>query len=208
MTAEHQIGWSRLRKAERLVQIPEHRQQAIALLFKIADLQGYGGDEYNYLPAISVLEKIDSTKKLAIQALERLIETTAQITIREYALKRLAELEPENKLVAEKINHVIGSVIQLAQNYDMNEHTKFKELLFIEHNDYFFWRRRMNSNPSIWKKILRTHDFKQLVIALKQYLKREFWEKEFELYDIAYNLIWDGTQNMTYPEFYQAWYDL
>lgn len=208
MTSEHQIGWSRLRKAERLVQIPEYRQEGVALLFKIADLLGYGDDEYNYLPAISVLEKIDTTKRLAIKALEQVIKTTSDIHIRQYALEKLAELEPENKLVTEKINHVIESIIQLAHNCESFDNEKFQDLLLIEYNPYLSWRRHMISNSSMWTKTLQSHDLKQLVIALKQYLRKEFWEKEFDLYDIAYNLIWDCAQNMTYPEFYLAWHGL
>lgn len=202
--AESQIAWSRLRKAERLVQIPEHRQQAIALLFKIADLLGYGDDEYNYLPAISILEKIDATKRLAIQALEKVIEAKSDIS--EYALRKLAELEPENKLVIEKVKDVIQSVIQVAKNCESNDNEKFKDLLLVKHNHYLFWQKYMHSNPSIRERILQSHDLKQLVIAIKQYLRKEIWEKEFELYDIAYNLIWECTQNMTYSDFYQAWH--
>ncbi|BAZ08770.1 hypothetical protein NIES4071_05760 [Calothrix sp. NIES-4071] len=202
--AESQIAWSRLQKAERLVQISEYRQRGIALLFKIADLLGYGYDEYNYLPAISILETIDVTKRLAIQALEKVI--VAKSDTQEYALRKLAELEPENKLVIEKVKDVIQSVIQVAQNCESNDSEKFKDLLLVKHNHYLFWQKHMHSNPSMWERILQSHDLKQLVVAIKQYLREEVWEKEFELYDIAYNLIWECTQNMTYSDFYQAWH--
>jgi hypothetical protein len=44
------------------------------------------------------------------------------------------------------------------------------------------------------------------VSGLKDCLNSEIYENDFIRYEICYKVIWDCAQNMTYPEFYQAWH--
>jgi hypothetical protein len=44
------------------------------------------------------------------------------------------------------------------------------------------------------------------VSGLKDCLTSEIYENDFNSYKDCYQIIWDCAQNMTYPEFYQAWH--
>ncbi len=55
-------------------------------------------------------------------------------------------------------------------------------------------------------KIMKGKHFATAVSGLKDYLTSEVRENDFNLYKNCYKVIWDCAQNMTYPDFYQAWH--
>ncbi|MEG5060969.1 NACHT domain-containing protein [Microcoleus sp. A2-C5] len=55
-------------------------------------------------------------------------------------------------------------------------------------------------------KIMKGKHFATAVSGLKDCLTSEVRENEFSLYRNCYKVIWNCAQNMTYPEFYQAWH--
>ena len=52
-------------------------------------------------------------------------------------------------------------------------------------------------------KILQGGQFPKVVTALKDCLTAQVYEKDFDRYE----LIWHCAQNITYPDFYQAWHN-
>jgi HEAT repeat protein len=206
--ANHQIAWSRLRKAEQLAKTEEHRQQGISLLFELADFWSSEYDNGNYLPAITILEEIDITQQLAIQALVKVIETTANLTDREYALAKLARLEPENNLVTQKMRDSITTLVQSIQNWESEDNEESQDLRLIKYYHHSFYRTCMPQNSINLRNIFQSNELKQIVIALKQYLGGKFREKEYERHDAAYSIVWRCAQSMTYSEFYLAWHAL
>jgi hypothetical protein len=197
------IDQSRLQIAEKLVQTKEHRQRGIALLFELSDFYvDYGYDSF---PAITILKNIDPSHQLAIQALVKVIERKSDEC--EWVLRReLAKLEPNHKLVVEKIKQVIASVILAVKNWESQDNDEWENSLTPECYNYYFYKTYMQQDSDIWIKILQSHELQQIVIALKEYVIGNCAKKDYELHDIADNIIWCCAQNLTYWEFYQAWH--
>ena len=60
--------------------------------------------------------------------------------------------------------------------------------------------------PGILSKIMKDKHFTTAVSGLKDCLTSEIYENDFNRYENSYKVIWDCAQNMTYPEFHQAWH--
>jgi HEAT repeat protein len=56
------------------------------------------------------------------------------------------------------------------------------------------------------RKIMKGKNFGLALSGLKDCLTSEARENNSNLYENCYKVIWDCAQNMTYPEFYQAWH--
>ncbi|MEG3973283.1 hypothetical protein QT970_01520 [Microcoleus sp. herbarium8] len=64
---------------------------------------------------------------------------------------------------------------------------------------------RLRSAKSL-RKIRKGKHFAIAVSGLKDCLTSEISENDFNRYTICYQVIWHCAENMTYPEFYQAWH--
>jgi hypothetical protein len=165
---------------------------------------------------ISAREVISKTdKQRVVGAYTQLLHSTESRSVLRVAAKHLAKLAPGNSTAIAALvlllkfclnQNTIYSLVQLIQNCESQNSESFQEKLVTEHCNYLFYRNYMQNNSNVWGKIFQSHELKQTVIALKQCLVRQLWEKDFERYDIAYNIIWNCAQNMTYSEFYLAWY--
>lgn len=56
----------------------------------------------------------------------------------------------------------------------------------------------------VFKKVLGYEHLRLIVKKIKEYVDINFEENEY--FDYLYDVIWHCTQNMTYPDFYQAWH--
>jgi hypothetical protein len=56
----------------------------------------------------------------------------------------------------------------------------------------------------VFKNVLEYEDLRLIVKKIKEYVDINLEETEY--FDCLYDVIWHCTQNMTYPEFYQAWH--
>ena len=55
-------------------------------------------------------------------------------------------------------------------------------------------------------KIMKGKHFVLALSGLKDCLTSEVYENDFDLYENSYKVMWNCVQNMTYPDFYQAWH--
>lgn len=55
------------------------------------------------------------------------------------------------------------------------------------------------------QEILLINQMPQVVVALKDYLSKSNWDSSYR-YEACYRVIWHCAQNMTYPDFLEAWH--
>jgi len=75
------------------------------------------------------------------------------------------------------------------------------ELIRNSGDEYIGWSGKYGL-----EKIMKGKHFAIAVSGLKDCLTSEIYENDFIRYQSCYSVIWDCAQNMTYPEFYQAWH--
>jgi HEAT repeat protein len=116
---------------------------------------------------------------LVIQVLISILETTDNNTI-QYAIT-LSKIGVGNEFAIKKLIH----------------------LLETTNND--------NTNISIayiLGEIIITGEYRKVAInSLKKYLNNETYKNNFALFEKCYKTLWNIAQNLTYPEFYQAWHN-
>ncbi|MEL6930464.1 MAG: hypothetical protein AAFO95_17800, partial [Cyanobacteria bacterium J06600_6] len=137
--------------------------------------------------ALSVLEKIDPSKKLAIQALEACVKKTADQDALIYALKHLKRLDPENNIAQQRINKIVASLVKSMENY--------------EPDDDNYW---LNMGV-YWRVIMSSQILPEVIRVLKPYLKDQS-SSGLNVDNIACAIIWDCAQQMSYQDFHQAWH--
>jgi hypothetical protein len=125
------------------------------------------------------LEKIAPGNQQAIEALLRIFETTESEDTRRIAAESLGEIAPGNQRAIEAFVRIL-------------ETTESKDT-------------RENAAESL-EKILQKSQMPSVVSALQHCLADEVYQTNFDLFEKCYDLIWRCAQNMTYPDFYQAWH--
>ena len=134
------------------------------------------------------MESIDPSHQFTIKALVQLTNTTWDQDALIYAAENLERLAPGNSIAQEKLNKLIAAVLQCMQT-------------FQEDDDGCLL------NIGIYSRgILQSDCMPQAVIALKPYLSEQFCRRTPLNYDLAYGIIWDCAQKMSYPDFYKAWH--
>jgi HEAT repeats len=181
-STKHQ--WMCLNIAPTLLQNSNYCQLAIDTLCRLIYTQDFEQDN----SALSVLESIDPSQQLAINALIQLTNNTWEQDALIFAAQNLARLAPGNTIAQEKLNHLIGELLNSIQNYDSNDGNSLL-------NVGIYWR-------GIEKSDLIPH----FVSALKTYLSDWCYNHTPFNYDLAYGLIWDCAARISYLDFYKAWY--
>ncbi|MCB8752876.1 HEAT repeat domain-containing protein [Planktothrix agardhii] len=127
------------------------------------------------------LGKIDPGNELAIRELIRVLETTENESTRWGVASNLGKIDPENELAIRELIRVLETT--------ENEST------------------RSTVAESLGKIIKTEKQYTDVVFALNHNLTDEVYENDFDLYKNCYELLWQCTQNLTYPKFYQAWHE-
>jgi HEAT repeats len=162
-----------------LGQIGAGNQTAIdALVNLIADSNV---DNYPKHEALSSLGKIGAGNQTAIDALVNLIaDSNVDNYPKHEALSSLGKIGAGNQTAIDALVNLIA---------DSNV-------------DYSIKRRAASSLG----KILTKEQMASVVTVLKNCLSDEIDKSNFYNFEICYSLIWDCAQNLTYPDFYQAWH--
>ncbi|MBD1928191.1 HEAT repeat domain-containing protein [Trichocoleus sp. FACHB-90] len=165
----------RLRVAESLGTIAPDNPKAITALI---ELLYNSHDDWIRRGAIESIGKIGAGNSKAITALIDVLHNSHDdLTCRE-AIESIGKIAPGN-------SEAIAVLIKLLQ---------ISQDLLI----------RIKAAKSL-QEILQDDLFSDVVSGLKNCLTDRSYENDSALYTLCYEVIWHCTQNMTYPDFYQAW---
>ncbi|MBD1831465.1 hypothetical protein H6F61_01910 [Cyanobacteria bacterium FACHB-472] len=141
-------------------------------------------NESNIWTAAESLGRIDPGNKIAIATLVKLVQTSEQADWRRQAACSLGEIHASDETA-------VATLIQFIQTVQ------------DENEDEYFLRRLADS----FKRISQTSQLMQVVTALKDYLDEQVFKNCFYRFEACDRIIWHCSQNLTYPDFYEAWHN-
>ncbi|MCC3468807.1 MAG: NACHT domain-containing protein [Microcoleus sp. PH2017_06_SFM_O_A] len=145
----------------------------------LVELIGTSEDDNTWRSAINSLGKIDKDNSVAISALVDLIGTFQDKNTQRRAAVSLGKICKDNVVA-------IATLVDLIRNSDDN---------------IARWQA-----ADILGEIIKGKHFVLALSGLKDCLNSEVYENDFNRYKDRYPIIWVCAQNMTYPDFYQAWH--
>lgn len=161
-------------------------------------------DEWGRLYAAKNLLEIDPVNLKAIATLCQIMEINPyqDESILTDAVQNLEQLNLENKLIKEKLNEVISTLIQFIQIYQQNDDNKncFSNKATIR----LPYESCLLDIADSLTKILQREHLPQVVTTLKDYLGKQFYKNSSYRYEAVFNIIWHCAENLTYPDFYKA----
>ncbi|MCW5313297.1 hypothetical protein GTQ43_05575 [Nostoc sp. KVJ3] len=118
------------------------------------------------------------------------------------AVQNLEQLDPGNKLVKEKLNEVIPTLLQFIQIFQQDDDNKncFNNNATVQ----LSYESCLLDIAERLTKILQSEHLPQVVITLKDYLGKQFYKNSSYRYEAAFNIIWHCAENLTYPDFHKA----
>ena len=161
-------------------------------------------DEWGRLYAAKNLVKIDPGNPKAIATLCQIRQNNPykDKSILMDAVQNLEQLDPGNKLVKQKLNEVIPTLIQFIQIFQQDDDNKncFNKYPTVQLSYEFCLLDIADSLT----KILQSEHLPQVVITLKDYLSKQFYKNNSYRYEAVFKIIWHCAENLTYPDFYKA----
>jgi len=128
-----------------------------------------------------ILGKIAVGNELAIAELIRILETTDNDNTRREVVYNLGEIAVGNELA-------IQALICTLKSTDNND-TRKRTIYALN-------------------KIITTNQHRKILVTkLQSCLSNETYKNNFDLFKQCYENSWNIAQNLTYPEFYQAWHN-
>jgi HEAT repeat protein/energy-coupling factor transporter ATP-binding protein EcfA2 len=192
-----------------LAQIGKGIQKAVDTLVKFTDKSH---DLCTRWQAALSLGKLD--RQEAVDALVKLIDDCQNPSIKRDVAECLGEIDKGN-------SKAIAALVQLIEMYqhesigwmaaeslakiDRGHPKAIAALIKLIHNPVYF-STPMQALDSLKGTLREDQQMKRVVLDLKDYLSQENRENDIGRYRDCYELIWHCAQNMTYPDFYQAWH--
>ncbi|MCC5624942.1 HEAT repeat domain-containing protein [Nostoc sp. CHAB 5715] len=159
------------------------------------------------LYAAKNLVKIDPGNPKAIATLCQIWERNPYLykSILMDEVQNLEQLDPGNKLVKEKLNEVIPTLIQFIQIFQEDDDNKnsFNYNATVQ----LSYESCLLDIADSMTKILQSEHSLQVVITLKDYMSKQFYKNSSYRYEAVFNIIWHCAENMTYPDFSKAWHN-
>ena len=201
---------TRGRAAESLGKIGKDNPEAIAAL---VELIRNSDNQDTRIQAAESLSQIGKDNPEAIVALVELIRKSGNEYTRMQVAYRLAQIDKDNP-------EAIAALVELIRKSG-NEYTRWVAAVFLGEIDNYkpvavsaLVELIRNSGEEYIRleaaenlgEIMKGKHFEIAVSGLKDCLTSEIYENDYNRYEICYKVIWDCAQNMTYPEFYQAWH--
>ncbi len=171
-----QNGYHLWELGNKLKRIGKNNPLAIATF---VELIRTSGDENTRLQAAEFLGEIDNNNSVAIATLVDFIRNSRDADTRCRAASSLGKIDKDNPLA-------IATLIELIPNY---------------HPEYSIF-----DPADSLQKIMKGQHFATAVSGLKNRLTSEIYKKDFGRNERCHRVIWNCAQNMTYPDFYQAWH--
>lgn len=161
-------------------------------------------DEWGRLYAAKNLVKIDPGNPKAIATLCQIRQSNPykDESILMDAVQNLEKLDLENKLVKQKLNEVILTLLQFIQIFQQDDDNKncFNYNATIQ----LSYESCLLDIANSLTQILQNEHLPQVVITLKDYLSQQFYKNSSYRYEAVFNIIWHCAENLTYPDFHKA----
>ncbi|PSB49268.1 hypothetical protein C7B67_17055 [filamentous cyanobacterium Phorm 6] len=162
---------------ETLVKIAKDKQVDISAL--VESIIRYSGDRDTRRRAAESLGEIGKDNPVAISALVELMYNSGDEITRMRAAESLGVIGKNNQVAISALVELIGNSCDEATRWQAADSLR---------------------------KIMKGKHFAIAVSGLKNCLTSEIYENDSNLYENCYQVIWNCAQNMTYPEFHQAWH--
>jgi hypothetical protein len=120
------------------------------------------------------------------------------------AVHNLEQLNLADKLVQEKLNQVIPTLIQFIQTFTQDD---AQNCFNIQPTTQLSYESYLMDIADSLTKILRNEHLLQVITALKDYLGTQFSKNSSYRYEAVFNIIWHCAENLNYPDFYKAWHN-
>ena len=160
---------------------------------------------------IDTLGEIGAGNKTAIDALVELINNSEEANIRFQAVENLGEIDPNNPIVIDTLIDLISirqqiifpsSLLSRIGEFGYGNPKAINALVELIKNSDNDYRKNAAENLN---KILTNKYMVKVVVELKETLSQGGNVNNVEQYKDCVEVLWKCAQNMTYPEFYQAW---
>jgi hypothetical protein len=172
-------------------------------------------NDFHRIWVAGILCKTHLGNELAIHELLRILQTTDDYYTRQFATSTLKEIVVENELA-------ICELIRILENTDKDY--IYWDVLFILSQEHLrsefiiselirILETRDNDSisyciSSFTEVIIITNEDKKIVIhPFSKYLNSVTYKNNSSLFKESYKTLWNSAQNLTYPEFYQAWHN-
>ncbi len=188
----------------------------------IEELENMTQDESICQSVAESLGEIDPGNIIAIKSLEDLIQKAPpeHEFYRQFVASYLAKLNLGNEIAIEAFKLIIKNTndelklcraaMSLGQMNYSNETNKIATDALVRYIQTAKYNSMVYGFAESFKAILRGEQGKKVVRSLKSYLinpsYRNGVRNEMDRFLDCYNILWYCAQNMSYPEFYHAWY--
>ncbi|BAY90349.1 MULTISPECIES: HEAT repeat domain-containing protein [unclassified Tolypothrix] len=120
------------------------------------------------------------------------------------AVHNFEQLDCSDKLVRDKLNEVITTLIQFIQTFTQDDDNK--NCCNNNATTQLCYESYLMDIADVLTKILRSEHLPQVITALKGYLSQPFAKNSSYRYDAVFHIIWHCANNLNYPDFYTAWH--
>ncbi|MFM9263880.1 HEAT repeat domain-containing protein [Tychonema sp. BBK16] len=196
---------------EILKETDRDRQSAIYHLVKLMRTSQI--DEDTQIEVVKELAEIGGYNPVAISGLVELIGTSEDDNTWRSAIDSLGKIDKDNSVAISALVDLIGTFqdknTQRRAAVSLGKICKDNVVAIATLVDLI---RNSNDNIARWQaadilgEIIKGKHFVLALSGLKDCLNSEVYENDFNRYKDRYPIIWACAQNMTYPEFYQAWH--
>jgi HEAT repeat protein len=205
-----QDEYTRWRVADSLGKIDVGNKQAITALISLLNSTQ---DEYTRWRVADSLGKIDVGNKQAITALISLLNPTQDKSIRWRVADSLEKIAVGNKETITALISLINptqdksirwKVSNSLEKIAVGNEGAIAALISLFNDTQHKYTRRIFAD-TLGEIIKTENNYLMTVSALSKHLTNEV-ENNFDLYENCYKILWHCAQNLTYPQFYQAWH--
>ena len=177
-----------------LGKIDSGNKVALSRLYQILETTQ---DESKRLYAVQNLMIIDPGNPKAIATLYQICESNPyqHESILTDTVQNLEQLDLEDKLVKEKLNEVIPTLlrfIQIFQQDDDNKNCCNNATIRLSYESCL-----LDIADSLTRILQREH-LPQVVITLKDYMSKQFYKSNSYRYEAVFKIIWHCAENLTY----------
>ncbi|MEG4965186.1 HEAT repeat domain-containing protein [Microcoleus sp. B6-A1] len=154
------------------------KDQPVAI-FGLVELIRNSGDEYTQRSAALMLGAVGKDYPEVISALQELIRNSRELDTRCVAASSLGKID-------------IGNSVAIATLVELIRKSRHEDTVY--------------DPAGCLGKIMTGKHFATAVSGLKKCLTSEIYKNDLGRNEKCYGVIWECAENMTYPEFYQAWH--
>jgi HEAT repeat protein len=183
----------RVRAAESLGKIaPSHKSEAAKTLIDL--MRPERGDSIRCRAAYSLVQIAPEYSQEAINTLIELVHSPDGFASRS-AVHYLKEISPDHPEVS-----VACHLVEITADYPES----IRELSDLIRNNSDTLTRYQVADKLV--KNVKSDQLESVVSDLKDCLSQQVYENDYVLYDNCYKIIWHCAQDISYPDFYQAWH--